>query len=64
MTPVCNWTEDDDGGPWSTDCGHLFEFIDGGPSDNRFAWCCYCGKEIVEAPLEPDDVHVMEEDEP
>ena len=50
----CVWTEDDDGA-WDTTCGERFEFVEGGPSDNRMTWCCYCGKPLAPAPHVWDD---------
>ena len=43
----CGWSEEDgDSGAWATGCGNLFQFIDGGPAENGFKHCCYCGHEI------------------
>lgn len=41
----CLWTEDLDGA-WDTACDNRFEFNEGGPEENDFAFCPYCGKEI------------------
>lgn len=49
---TCTWTEDC--GPYSTDCGHYFETIDGTPADNDMLFCCYCGRRIEDVPLEDD----------
>jgi len=43
--PPCEWTQIDDG-PWETGCGHLFEFNEGGPTENGATFCPYCGKRI------------------
>ena len=43
----CTWTEDEDGA-WDTDCGNRFEFNDGGPTNNHFTHCPYCGKVLKE----------------
>jgi hypothetical protein len=50
MTPgqTCTWTEDQDDGNWWTSCQQTFEFYDGTPTDNRFAYCPYCGDRIIE----------------
>jgi hypothetical protein len=48
-TPLgtCEWREeDDDGGPWNTDCGQMFTFTDDGPKENGFKYCCYCGRRL------------------
>jgi len=45
--PECAWREDEVG-LWHTACGHIFEFFDGAPSDNKFVYCPYCGKPIRE----------------
>jgi hypothetical protein len=41
----CLWVQDDDG-VWESGCGHMFEFNDGDPADNYFAFCPYCGKHL------------------
>ena len=46
MPGDCVWTEDLDDGAWDTSCGNRFEFIDGGPKDNHFAFCPYCGQKL------------------
>lgn len=42
----CVWVQDSDG-PWNTSCGHVFEFIDGGPHENGATWCQYCGGKLL-----------------
>lgn len=42
----CVWMQDSDG-PWNTSCGHVFEFIDGGPHENGATWCQYCGGKLL-----------------
>jgi len=51
MGKDCVWTEDPDDGFWSTGCGKDFEFLCGGPGDNRFSFCPYCGEKIFEEPF-------------
>lgn len=58
-TASCAWNCDDVGGDsvWETSCGHAFQFNDGGPKENGFTFCGYCGGRIVEgytseAPIE------------
>lgn len=31
---------------WETNCDHLFQFNDGGPAENEFKFCCYCGNPL------------------
>lgn len=38
----CYWKEDEDGN-WSSACGSLFVFLNGGPNENDFGYCPYCG---------------------
>lgn len=40
----CRWTQDERHGHWTTACGHAFEFYDGGPLQNGFRFCPYCGR--------------------
>ena len=47
---TCAWREDE--GVWDTDCGNAFEINEGGPTENKMKYCCYCGKEIEEFPEE------------
>ena len=47
-TPLtCTWTENEDG-VYETNCGNLFMFNDGTPSENGFEFCPYCGRELRE----------------
>lgn len=51
---TCLWQEDDDGN-WNASCGEdIFCFFEGGPSDNRMRFCCYCGKRLEERWYEPE----------
>ena len=51
INQLCRWTEDPDGF-WETDCGNAHAFNDGGPDENQFRFCPYCGKTLVHNPLE------------
>lgn len=53
---VCHWKQDDIGGDssWETDCGHAFEFNDGGPADNGQKFCGYCARPLVEVRTSDD----------
>ena len=49
---TCAWSfEDDDTGTYSSACGELWSFIDGGWKDNRVRFCHGCGGKVVEAKL-------------
>jgi len=41
----CEWVSDENG-PWSTGCNNAFEFTVGGPNENSFKFCPYCGRAI------------------
>ena len=53
---TCQWTQNEDGA-WESACGHRWEFIEGGPTENGMKFCCYCGKPLVDVPYieERDD---------
>ena len=52
---VCVWHEDRDGN-WETDCGDMHILIEGSPSENHMAYCCYCGGKLLEERyVDPDD---------
>lgn len=47
--PACLWSRaDDDTDTWETSCGHAFTIIEGTPTDNHMAFCCYCGRRVDE----------------
>ena len=49
MSDTCTWSQDDEGSDtWWSGCRHGFTFTDGGPVQNRFKFCCYCGKPLIE----------------
>jgi len=33
---------------WETGCENLFQFLNGGPTQNHFEFCPFCGKPIEE----------------
>lgn len=43
----CAWNQDEEG-IYDTACGNKFWFADGGPNDNEFKFCCYCGAKLKE----------------
>jgi hypothetical protein len=47
----CIWTEDENG-DWASACGNAYVFYSGGPRDNAFVFCCFCGHPLVEEPWE------------
>lgn len=53
----CEWKYDSyfcaDGGAWVTSCDGVHDFIWGGPKDNDYKYCPYCGYEI-EIPPTPE----------
>ena len=57
MDETCVWFENETDGIWETACKQEFEFFEGGPSANGFAFCPFCGKQILVAPVskEVDD---------
>ena len=47
-TPLtCTWTQNEDG-VYETNCDNMFVFNDGGPVENGFRYCPYCGRELSE----------------
>jgi len=43
----CEWLEDELDGYWTTACGEMHCFTDGGPEDNHHRFCPYCGKPLT-----------------
>jgi len=41
----CQWQVDEDG-VWDTACDNRHLFIEGGPKDNHYHFCPYCGKPL------------------
>jgi len=52
MEEKCEWRPDSDDwvdeNCWNACGGNMFVFNDGGPFENGFKYCPYCGKEIEE----------------
>ncbi len=45
---VCEWyLADEDDSVWETTCKHVFLFTTDGPTENKFKFCCYCGKPLT-----------------
>jgi hypothetical protein len=56
----CHWYQDgdEDSNIYMASCNRrYFELEDGAPTDNHMKHCCYCGKPLVEVPIEPEDNH-------
>ena len=56
----CRWLQDgdEDSGTYMASCNQrYFSVVDGTPKDNHMEHCCYCGKPLVEVPIEPEDNH-------
>ncbi len=54
----CRWLQDgdEDSGAYMASCSRrYFVLEDGTPTDNHMTHCCYCGKPLVEVPIEPED---------
>jgi len=48
MNDICTWElEDTFFSVWESECGILYQFIEGGPKDNGHNYCHYCGKKLV-----------------
>jgi hypothetical protein len=43
---MCEWTYDNEGF-FVTQCDNAFQFNEGGPKENGFIFCPYCGQEII-----------------
>lgn len=51
---ACLWQEDEDGN-WHTSCHQMHTFFDGGPLDNEYQFCPYCGLPLKEFKEDPND---------
>ena len=55
----CRWLQDGDeeSDLWAASCGRhrYFSLNEGTPKDNDMTHCCFCGKPLVEVPIEPED---------
>lgn len=51
-TPTrCEWTlDDEDNNAWSTSCGRLWAFTEGGPIENDVKFCVECGRPAATPP--------------
>ena len=58
----CRWTEDDEGN-WDTGCDEKFCFMEGGPTENLFKFCPYCGEPCYPVKyVEPVDDEEVEDE--
>ena len=59
--PTCFWSQCNDTDVYSTMCGNMWEFTEGGPKENHIKHCMYCGR-LIENPCpdctskEPDHI--------
>jgi hypothetical protein len=55
----CRWLQegDEESDTWAASCGRhrYFSLNEGTPKDNHMRHCCYCGKPLVEVPIEEDE---------
>jgi len=52
MSKACEWQEPEtvteiDWNIWGTSCGNTHQFEDGGPEENKYRFCPYCGRRVV-----------------
>ena len=51
----CVWRYDKGDDFWETQCDNAHVFGDGGPDDNQYRFCPYCGKKLAEIVPPTDD---------
>jgi hypothetical protein len=55
----CRWLQegDEESDTWAASCGRhrYFSLNEGTPKNNHMKHCCYCGKPLVEVPIEEDE---------
>jgi hypothetical protein len=55
----CRWLQegDEESDTWAASCGRhrYFSLNEGTPKDNHMRHCCYCGKPLVEVPIEEEE---------
>jgi len=51
---VCHWTFEPEG-YYETECGSANVFNEGGPDENEYRFCPFCGKTLIHNPLEMAD---------
>ena len=43
----CKWELiDEDAGVYETECDNMHYFVSDGPTENKYKYCPYCGKEL------------------
>lgn len=52
LRKTCEWKFSDDDLDWQTQCGHGTHLRDGGPLENGFKFCAFCGGTLVEPQAE------------
>lgn len=58
---TCIWSQDGEEDSWDTKCGNRFIINQGPSSENRMAYCCYCGGQLIEHPYVEEPVEEDEE---
>lgn len=59
MSGECVWVMGDpEDLAWETSCGRMWQFIDGGPTENGVVYCPYCGARVKE-----DEEHEREDEQ-
>lgn len=46
IEPPCRWKLVPENEYWQTDCDNAHCFIDGGPKENKYQFCPYCGRTL------------------
>jgi hypothetical protein len=46
VEPPCRWKLVSEDEYWQTDCDNAHCFIDGGPKQNKYQFCPYCGRKL------------------
>ena len=59
---ACIWTQqgDDENDTYETSCGEMHSITEGTPEENKFKFCCYCGKPLKQSLIPP---YVDDDDE-
>jgi hypothetical protein len=46
---TCKWVlAEEESSAYETECGGIFEVMEGTPLENGFCFCCYCGGRLAE----------------
>lgn len=47
---ICDWMLEISGDYYETRCGNAHQFTEGGPRENHYAYCPYCGSRLRATP--------------